>query len=275
MFILFFAAHWYLSLFFQTFFHHRYASHGAFTMSKFWEKTFYILSYIAQGSSYMSPRAYAIMHRMHHAYTDTDKDPHSPLFFKNVFSMMLHTRKIYGSIFKETAETEKRFLKDVPDWRWFDKWAVTKTSKTLWSIFYILIYVLFAPSAWYYLLIPIEIFMVPFHGAIVNWFAHKYGYRNFEMKNTSTNLLPVDFLLMGEAYHNDHHKHASSSNFGVRWYEIDMAYYVILLFNKVGIIKMNAKKSNAYTEADIDIEENIIKPHVLIPKEKFAESTVS
>ncbi|HJY63202.1 MAG TPA: acyl-CoA desaturase, partial [Ignavibacteria bacterium] len=51
MFILFFITHWYLSLFFQTFFHHRYASHGAFTMSKSWERVFYILSFITQGSS--------------------------------------------------------------------------------------------------------------------------------------------------------------------------------------------------------------------------------
>jgi stearoyl-CoA desaturase (delta-9 desaturase) len=47
-----------------------------FTMSKAWEKFFYILSWIFQGSSYLSPRAYGIMHRMHHAYADTEKDPH-------------------------------------------------------------------------------------------------------------------------------------------------------------------------------------------------------
>jgi len=73
-----FIALWYSSLFFQTFFQHRYAAHRAFEMSKFWEKVFFIFTYIAQGTSYMSPRAYAIMHRMHHAYTDTEMDPHSP-----------------------------------------------------------------------------------------------------------------------------------------------------------------------------------------------------
>ncbi|HRE12421.1 MAG: acyl-CoA desaturase [Ignavibacteria bacterium] len=256
MFILFFIVHWYLALFFQTFFHHRYASHRAFKMNKFWERTFYVLAYICQGSSYMSPRAYAIMHRMHHAYTDTDKDPHSPLFFKNVFSMMRHTRKIYQSIFFKTLEPEKRFVKDIPDWPWFDRWTVTKTSKVLWSLAYIAIYVIFAPSYWYYLLLPIEVVMVPFHGAIVNWFAHKYGYRNFEMKNTSTNLLPVDVLLMGEAYHNDHHKHASAINFGVRWYELDFTYYIILGLGKLGIVKLHSKneveeieKSAALNEA--------------------------
>ena len=83
---------------------------------------------------------------------------------------------------------------------------------------------------------------VPFHGAIVNWFGHKIGYRNYEMTNTSTNLLPVDLLLLGEAYHNDHHKHASAINFGVRWYELDFTYYIILALGAVGIVKL--KKSN-------------------------------
>ena len=44
--LIFFLAHWYLSLFAQTFFLHRYAAHQMFTMSKFWEKVFYFLSRI-------------------------------------------------------------------------------------------------------------------------------------------------------------------------------------------------------------------------------------
>ena len=41
--LLIFAAHWYLSLFFQTFFLHRYASHRAFTMNKTTEKVFFVM----------------------------------------------------------------------------------------------------------------------------------------------------------------------------------------------------------------------------------------
>jgi len=40
------------------------AAHMQFTISKFWQKVFYIFSYVSQGSSYLSPRAYAIMHRL-------------------------------------------------------------------------------------------------------------------------------------------------------------------------------------------------------------------
>src|SRR5215467_6483535 len=76
--LLFFIIHWYSSLFFQSIFHHRYAAHGMYTMSKFWERVFYIGCFITQGSSYISARAYGILHRLHHAHTDEAEDPHSP-----------------------------------------------------------------------------------------------------------------------------------------------------------------------------------------------------
>lgn len=70
--------HWYFSLFFQTFFLHRYAAHKHFTMNSAWEKTFYILSWLTQGVTAISPNAYGKLHRMHHSFADTEKDVHSP-----------------------------------------------------------------------------------------------------------------------------------------------------------------------------------------------------
>src|SRR5271165_5366248 len=92
---LFFVAHWQISVFFQSFFLHRYGAHRQFTMSKPVERFFHFLTFLAQGSSYLSPRGYAILHRMHHAYSDTPKDPHSPTNHKNVLEMMLITKKTY------------------------------------------------------------------------------------------------------------------------------------------------------------------------------------
>ena len=68
-----FISHWYLSLFVQTIFLHRYASHQMFTMSKSWEKVFFFLTFLTQGSSFLNPRAYAILHRLHHKHSDTEK----------------------------------------------------------------------------------------------------------------------------------------------------------------------------------------------------------
>jgi len=237
--LFFFIAIWYSSLFCQTFFQHRYAAHRAFIMNKFWERVFFIFTYITQGSSYMSPRAYAIMHRMHHAYTDTEKDPHSPQFSKNVFQMMLRTRKIYSSIYKGKQVIEERFTYNLPDWPTFDKWAHSGFSRICWTIGYITIFILLAPSLWWLMLLPIILTMGAFHGAIINWFAHKYGYTNFRMKNTSQNLFSVDLLMLGESYHNNHHKHPSSINFGKRWHELDPVYPMIKFFAWLRIIKLN------------------------------------
>ena len=71
--LLFFLGHWYLSLFFQTFFLHRYTSHGMFKMNYFWEKTFFFLTFLVQGSSFLQPAAYGAMHRKHHSFSDTKK----------------------------------------------------------------------------------------------------------------------------------------------------------------------------------------------------------
>ena len=234
--VIFFVTLWYLSLFCQTFFQHRYAAHGAFSMSKGWEKVFFILSYITQGSSYMSPRAYAIMHRLHHAHTDTELDPHSPSFSKNIFSMMWRTRNIYSGIFSNKIDTDPKYLKNVPEWGWFDRWANSGLSRAMWVGIYLAFFIRFATSPWQYLLFPITVTMGAFHGAVINWFAHKYGYKNYILKNTSENLFSIDILMLGESYHNNHHKYPSAINFGKRWHEIDPIYPVIRLLAWMGVI---------------------------------------
>lgn len=236
--IIFFVAHWYLSLFSQTFFQHRYAAHGAFTMNRFWERFFFVVAYITQGSSYMSPRAYAVMHRMHHAYTDTPMDPHSPSHDKNLFAMMWRTRNTYNHIFRGKYPVETRFVKNVPEWNWFDTVANFWVSRLLWISLYIYIYIVFAPSAWFLLLLPVHMSMGPVHGIVINWFAHKYGRVNYQTDNTSRNLFKIDWLMLGEAYHNNHHVFPSRCNFASKRGEFDFCYPFIWLFKKLKIIRL-------------------------------------
>jgi stearoyl-CoA desaturase (delta-9 desaturase) len=234
----FFIAHWYLSLFFQTFFLHRYASHKAFTMNKFTEKIFCI-----QGANYLSPYGYGVMHRMHHAFADTEDDPHSPKYDETIWNMMWKTKTIYSDIANRKIVIEKRFIEGVPQWEAFDKFARSWPSRIFWALCYTAIYVQFATTWWLWLLLPIHFLMTPIHGAIINWFAHKYGYRNFEVGDTSKNFLPVDFLMMGESYHNNHHKNGGRANFGgIRWHEIDPTYIVIRVLDKLNIIQLAKRK---------------------------------
>jgi stearoyl-CoA desaturase (Delta-9 desaturase) len=236
--LFFFIAVWYLSLFSQSFFLHRYAAHAAFKMNKFWERFFFVFTYITQGPHYMSPRTYAILHRLHHAHTDTELDPHSPSYSSNIFSMMWRTRLMYNDIYNGKVTVDEKYLKNLPEWPWFDKMASSTMSRGIWSLVYIAFFVAYATSPWQYLLLPIMLAMGALHGAIINWFAHKFGYKNFILKNTSMNLLIIDIFMLGESYHNNHHKRPSSINFGVRWHEVDPLYFVILFLNWLHVIKI-------------------------------------
>jgi stearoyl-CoA desaturase (delta-9 desaturase) len=244
--LIFFIAHWYLSLFAQTFFLHRYASHQMFTMNPFWEKFFYVLTILFQGSSFLSPRAYAIMHRLHHAYADTEKDPHSPIYSDNLFKMMWSTKNIYNDILENKIQVDSKFTKNLPLWDIADRLAGSWPIRLLWGLFYILFYFKFATSWWLFLLLPIHFLMCPIHGAIINWYAHKYGYISYKTGDTARNLLPMDFFMMGEGYHNNHHKFGGRANFGKKWHELDPAYLFIWLFDKIGIIHLKKNNDSIY-----------------------------
>jgi len=237
--IIFIIILWYGGLFFQTFFLHRYAAHQTFTMSKVAERITFILTWFFQGSNYLSAYGYGVMHRMHHAYADTEEDPHSPKYDASVFSMMWRTKTIYSDINKHKIFVEPKFTKNVPQWKRFDAFASSWVSRLAWGVGYVAFFMFFATAWWQWLFLPVALFMAPIHGVIINWYAHIYGYVNFTSKDTSKNLLPFDFLMMGEGYHNNHHKYASRSNFGgVRWHEVDITYQIMKVLDIAGIIKL-------------------------------------
>jgi stearoyl-CoA desaturase (Delta-9 desaturase) len=240
--ILFLVIHWYLSLFSQTFFLHRYAAHKMFLMNKFWERYFSLFTYITQGSSYLSPRAYAIMHRMHHAFSDTNKDPHSPHNHSNLFTMMWKTKDIYIGYVRNKIMPEARFDMK-PIWEKLEKLGETWVSRIAWGAVYTFVYIglfMYADMPWWcFLFIPIHYLMGPIHGAIVNWSGHKYGYANFDNHDKSKNSLPWDILMLGELFQNNHHKLPNRVNFGARWFEIDPTYPVIKILQWLRIIRMN------------------------------------
>ena len=85
------------------------------------EKVFFVYSFIAQGSSYMSPKVYGAMHRMHHAYADTEKDPHSPKYSRHLVKLMVKTYHQFRGVQNNSIELKPSFYKNLPDWKWFDK----------------------------------------------------------------------------------------------------------------------------------------------------------
>ena len=242
---LFLIAHSTLSVFFQTFFLHRYAAHRMFTCSPRWERIFYLLTWITQGSSFLVPRAYAVLHRMHHAYSDTPKDPHSPRHATGFLAMMWATKNRYFALVARDETPEPRFEGGYPEWpaldRFSDRWAV----RVAWGAVYTFFYMAFATAWWQYLLLPIHYVMGPAHGAIVNWCGHRYGYRNFDNGDDSRNTLFFDFITLGELFQNNHHKHGQRPNFAARWFEVDPSYQVMRVLDAVGIIQLGEKPQPA------------------------------
>ena len=230
--------HWYLSLFCQSFFLHRYSAHKMFTMNRFWERFFYLLTFVTQGSSFLNPRAYAILHRMHHAYSDSEKDPHSPLFFNNVFGMMWRTKTVYADLVTHRLTPKKAFERDYPVWPVFDDIAESYWCRFAWVGVYIWFYATFATAWWMYLILPFHFIIGPIQGAVVNWCGHKYGYSNFDNSDHSRNSLAWDFLMIGELFQNNHHKHPNRANFAYRWYEIDPTYPLVKFLDLLHVIRL-------------------------------------
>lgn len=234
----FFVAHWFSALFSQTFFVHRYGAHRMFVMSRGWENFFHLFAYFSQGFSYLNPRAYALLHRMHHAYSDTAKDPHSPAFFPNAAAMMLATFHRFNAIGHRREAVEARFEGGYPSWPLLEKIGDHWLSMSFWAVFYASVYWSFATAWWMWLLLPAHYLMGPIHGAIVNWCGHRYGYRNFDTDDQSRNTLIFDFLTMGELFQNNHHRQCTRANFAVRWFEFDPCWAVIRVLAAVGAVRL-------------------------------------
>lgn len=234
----FFAAHWLGSVFSQTFFLHRYGAHRMFSMSKGWERFFYLVTYVTQGSSFLNPRGYAILHREHHAFSDTEQDPHSPVGYSNPMSMMLSTKARYDDYAYNRRSPEARFDGGYPSWPALDRLGQSWAMRILWCVFYAGVYFAFADKWWLWLLLPIHFVMGPVHGAIVNWCGHRYGYANYNNGDQSRNSLFFDFVTFGELFQNNHHRFGMAPNFAVRWFEVDPGYVMIRLFKRLGIIEM-------------------------------------
>lgn len=152
--------------------------------------------------------------------------------------MMLNTRNNYNAIYKGRTVIEEKYKKDLPQWMAFDKIAHNWITRVLWMLAYVAVYMLLATAWWQFLLLPFTFALGTIQGAAVNWWAHRFGYENFKMDNTSKNIMPVDFIFWGEAYHNNHHKHPSRPSNAVRWFEFDSAYAIMRVMHALKIIRI-------------------------------------
>ncbi len=240
--IILFIIQWYIAVFMQSFYLHRFAAHGMITMSLFWSRFFYLVTLLVQGPSFLNPRAYAILHTLHHGHSDTEKDPHSPHHSKNIVDMIWRTFRIYTDIRKRRIYQDFPIKRKCVDWAFFENINHTRLLRIGLILIYVAFYWHFASSPWLWLLLPFHLFIGPLQGALVNWCGHKYGYVNFEeVKDFSRNTLKVDLLCLGELYQNNHHKYPKDINFAQRQGEKDIGLVLIELLSTLKILSFKRR----------------------------------
>lgn len=235
-------AHWFASLATQTLYLHRYAAHRMFRLGPRMERVFHLATILLQGPSHLEPRAYAILHRLHHAHSDTERDPHSPLRHRSVLGMMRETLGEYRRAKGRLDPEMERLAAGTPQWPALDRLADTWTARIALGAAWFGIYAWLAPSPAWLVLLPLHWLMGPVHGAIVNWAGHKYGYVNHrDTGDHSRNTLPVDLLMLGELYQNNHHHSPNRADFAHRPFEWDPGHTLLRLLDRLGVLRLDRK----------------------------------
>jgi stearoyl-CoA desaturase (delta-9 desaturase) len=195
----------------------------------------------------IDPKAWACMHRLHHQYSDTEKDPHSPQIY-GVFGVALEQLRSYELTLRNLISRKTEYLKVVADIPFNVSFL---NRKKLWLMPYILHLVLgvligfCSHSIWIGGAYYVGIVSHPVQGWMVNSLAHKYGYRNFATRDRSTNNWFVSLLVFGEGYQNNHHARPRRANFAIRGTEIDFGYALCLMARNLGLLKLRTTENLA------------------------------
>ena len=159
--------------------------------------------------------------------------------------MMWQTKNAYSNLVTGKTVPPAQFSANLPEWPALDRLGDSMYMRILWGTLYSCFYIYFASSFWLYLLLPVHFLMGVFHGAIVNWCGHLYGYRNFSLHDRSLNTIPIDLLMLGELFQNNHHKFPTRSRFAFRWFEFDPVYPVIRLLSFLRILQLQPAKQRS------------------------------
>jgi stearoyl-CoA desaturase (delta-9 desaturase) len=85
----------------------------------------------------------------------------------------------------------------------------------------------------------VQMLWIPFWAAgMINGMGHYWGYRNFEVPDASTNIVPIGLIIGGEEMHNNHHAFASSAKFSNKWWEFDIGWMYIRIFEWLGLARV-------------------------------------
>ncbi|HVE59537.1 MAG TPA: fatty acid desaturase [Pyrinomonadaceae bacterium] len=206
--------------------YHRLLTHRGFKTPKWVE---YILTFCGTLALQSGAINWVTTHRKHHAFTETDQDPHSPQ--KGLYHAHI------GWIFQGEGQTQSetsmmRYTPDMmrdPVQRFMNKWY--------WMSSILLGVALFAFGGFSLVFWAIGLRVVFGWQTtwLVNSVTHTWGTRRFESRDTSTNNGFVAALTFGEGWHNNHHTYPRSAKHGLTWKEIDLNWMQIWTLEKLGL----------------------------------------
>jgi stearoyl-CoA desaturase (delta-9 desaturase) len=202
----------------------------------------------------MITKEWAAIHRKHHAKCETAEDPHSPQVYgiNRVLwlGVFLYVKESYN---KETLE---RYGHGTPN-DWMERKVYSRFATTG-------ITVLLAADLFFFGVVPgaliwaTQIAWIPFWAAgVINGVGHFFGYRNYDVPDASTNIVPWGILIGGEELHNNHHAFAASAKLSSKWYEFDIGWLYIRMLQALGLAtvkKVAPRPRFAAAKPVVDVE---------------------
>jgi len=224
---------YYLRMFGVTAGYHRYFSHRSFKLNRFWQ---FALACLAQSSGQKGVLWWAAHHRDHHLYSDRKVDLHSPVHEGFWWS---HLGWILSDDYGEYDERRIADFARYPELRWLDRFHLVPTVVYAVAVAWIGGWDAFV---WGFIVSTVLLY----HGTfLINSLSHLWGTRRYATPDESRNNLVLALLTLGEGWHNNHHYYMSSVRQGVRWWEIDVTYYVLRMLSWVGVTRELREFPNA------------------------------
>ena len=198
---------------------HRALSHRAMTLSPAVATTFRVITWITTG---IRPRQWVAVHRRHHAFTDVEGDPHSPVL-EGFWKVQLNNVGLYRKAAQD-ADTLKRYALDLPA----DRWDRALLDHALVGLG-IGVALLWWIGGWQFAAVAAVVHTVTYLSlsAAVNAIGHTFGSRRYD--NTARNNQWLAWLTAGEGLHNNHHAAPTYARLAHLRGEIDPGWWLIRL----------------------------------------------
>jgi stearoyl-CoA desaturase (delta-9 desaturase) len=184
----------------------------------------------------MTTKQWVAIHRKHHQNTDVEGDPHSPHVY-GIWNLVFGGVKYYNQAGSDADMVMKYGMGTPKDW--IERKLYTPHHRLGILVMLAIDLALFGP--WGLLVWGVQMIWIPFFAAgVINGLAHWWGYRNGETKDHSRNISPIGIIIGGEELHNSHHLDPASPKFSQRWFEFDIGWMYIKVFEFLGLAKLKS-----------------------------------